>query len=100
MSGFGAAAPPAGSSVTAGARNGSSDSLEKIDMSLGEGSASGPALWGKEWRGAGGTKRQRGRAERTNGLCWAPVRAEPTEDVGGQRSRVGEKERLGLGSAS
>ncbi|NXC18743.1 UIF factor, partial [Corythaeola cristata] len=34
MSGFGAAAPLSGSSATAGARNGSSDSLEKIDMSL------------------------------------------------------------------
>ncbi|NXG46255.1 UIF factor, partial [Psilopogon haemacephalus] len=34
MSGFGAAVPPSGSSVAAGARNGSSDSLEKIDMSL------------------------------------------------------------------
>ncbi|NXP71432.1 UIF factor, partial [Ramphastos sulfuratus] len=34
MSGFGAAAPPSGSSVAAGVRNGSSDSLEKIDMSL------------------------------------------------------------------
>ncbi|XP_074733434.1 UAP56-interacting factor isoform X1 [Strix uralensis] len=35
MSGFGAAAPLSGSSVVAGVRNGSSDSLEKIDMSLG-----------------------------------------------------------------
>ncbi|NWY50355.1 UIF factor, partial [Chionis minor] len=34
MSGFGAAAPLSGSSAAAGARNGSSDSLEKIDMSL------------------------------------------------------------------
>uniref|UniRef100_A0A8D0F560 UAP56-interacting factor n=1 Tax=Strix occidentalis caurina TaxID=311401 RepID=A0A8D0F560_STROC len=34
MSGFGAAAPLSGSSVVAGVRNGSSDSLEKIDMSL------------------------------------------------------------------
>ncbi|XP_071668801.1 UAP56-interacting factor isoform X2 [Patagioenas fasciata] len=34
MSGFGAAAPLSGPSATAGARNGSGDSLEKIDMSL------------------------------------------------------------------
>ncbi|XP_032049037.1 UAP56-interacting factor isoform X1 [Aythya fuligula] len=34
MSGFGAAAPLAASSAAAGARSGSSDSLEKIDMSL------------------------------------------------------------------
>ncbi|NXN68452.1 UIF factor, partial [Himantopus himantopus] len=34
MSGFVAAAPLSGSSAMAGARNGSSDSLEKIDMSL------------------------------------------------------------------
>lgn len=36
MSGFGAAAPLSASSAAAGARSGSSDSLEKIDMSLGE----------------------------------------------------------------
>ncbi|NWX43226.1 UIF factor, partial [Steatornis caripensis] len=34
MSGFGAAVPLSGSVATVGARNGSSDSLEKIDMSL------------------------------------------------------------------
>ncbi|NXG30892.1 UIF factor, partial [Dromaius novaehollandiae] len=34
MSGFGAVKPLSGSSAAAGARNGSSDSLEKIDMSL------------------------------------------------------------------
>ncbi|XP_074955151.1 UAP56-interacting factor isoform X2 [Phalacrocorax aristotelis] len=34
MSGFGAAAPLSGSSAPAGVRSGSSDSLEKIDMSL------------------------------------------------------------------
>ncbi|NXF88689.1 UIF factor, partial [Eubucco bourcierii] len=34
MSGFGAAAPSSGSSVPTGVRSGSSDSLEKIDMSL------------------------------------------------------------------
>ena len=53
MSGFGAAAPLSGSSAAVGARNGSSDSLEKIDMSLGEESAWGPPLWGRGWRGAG-----------------------------------------------
>lgn len=36
MSAFGAAALPSGSSAAAGTRSGSSDSLEKIDMSLGE----------------------------------------------------------------
>ena len=36
MSAFGAAALPSGSSTAAGTRSGSSDSLEKIDMSLGE----------------------------------------------------------------
>jgi len=53
MSGFGAVAPLSGSSAAARARNGSSDSLEKIDMSLGEESTSGPPLRGRGWRGAG-----------------------------------------------
>lgn len=44
MSGFGAAAPLSGPSATAGTRNGSGDSLEKIDMSLGGESALGPPL--------------------------------------------------------
>lgn len=46
MSGFGAAAPLAASSAVAGARSGSSDSLEKIDMSLGEPRGRGVELKG------------------------------------------------------
>lgn len=46
MSGFGAAAPLAASSAAAGARSGSSDSLEKIDMSLGEPRGRGVELKG------------------------------------------------------
>lgn len=49
MSGFGAVAPLLGSSAAAGGRKGSSDSLEKIDMSLGKESAA----VGRRWRGAG-----------------------------------------------
>lgn len=56
MSGFGTPTPPSGSAAAVGARNGGSDSLEKIDMSLGEGSVSGPPLWGKGLGGSGLTQ--------------------------------------------
>lgn len=64
MSGFGAPAPPAGSSAAAGARNGSSDSLEKIDMSLGEGERLGLATVGEGVAGGRGLNQALGLGRR------------------------------------
>lgn len=82
MSGFGAAALLSGSSAAAGTRSGSSDSLEKIDMSLGE-------------RGAAG-KREGLRLIRALGEGWAGRSGAGPRPAGVSRPRPASQQRLKL----
>lgn len=101
MNAFRAAAPLPGSSAAAGARHGGGESLEKIDMSLGEERGAGEAAAGDR---AGGSRAEpsagdgEGRNEPT-GLCRAPARAEPTGRGGWGGERTGPSHSEGAGGA-
>lgn len=105
MNAFGAAAPLPGSSAAAGARQGGGESLEKIDMSLGEeqgwggrcgrqcgrlglNQAPGTGRGGTNQRGCAGHRR--GRNQRGRG-GWGGERTGPShsESAGGARLGAG-----------